>query len=129
MKARIGFLALGFVAISLALAGCSGSSGNGSSPSTSVHATVGSWGSEKQGEPSLTIAEDGAFNGTDGCNSLSGHGLFEGATFAFGNFISTMMACPGVDTWLSKASTATADGDKLVVKDSSGARIGTLDKR
>jgi heat shock protein HslJ len=127
MKARIGFLAL--VVTTLALAGCSGPAGSSSSPSTASHATVGSWGSEKAGQPSLTIAADGAFNGTDGCNSLSGHGMFEGNTFAFGTFISTMMACPDVDTWLSKASTATADGRKLVVKDASGTEIGTLDKR
>jgi heat shock protein HslJ len=128
MKARIGVLALVAVATALTLAGCSGPSGGGASAST-AHATVGSWGSEKQGEPSLTIAEDGAFNGTDGCNSLSGKGTFEGDTFAFGNFITTMMACPGVDTWLSQASTATANGKKLVVKDSTGKQIGTLDKR
>jgi heat shock protein HslJ len=129
MKARIGFLALVALATSLALAGCAGSSSGAGSPSTAAHATVGSWGSEKQGEPSLTIAEDGAFNGTDGCNSLSGRGTFEGDTFALGTFASTMMACPGVDTWMSKASTATADGDKLVVKDAAGTEIGTLDKR
>jgi heat shock protein HslJ len=129
MKARIGVLGLAALAASLVLAGCSGSPGADGSPSVAAHTTVGSWGSQKQGEPSLTIAEDGAFNGTDGCNSMSGKGTFDGDTFAFGDFISTMMACPGVDTWLSHASTATADGRKLVVKDSAGTRIGTLDKR
>ncbi|MFC0716086.1 hypothetical protein [Cellulomonas biazotea] len=41
-------------------------------------------------------------------------------------FAITSMACEGVDTWLSGASTAEVEGDDLVVRDESGEEIGTL---
>jgi len=128
MKTRIGLFAIAAVAASLALAGCSGGAGSGDSPSAST-GTVGSWGADKAGEPSVTIAADGAFNGTDGCNSVSGQGTFAGDGFTFGPMVSTMMACEGVDTWLSKADTAAVQDGELVVLDASGAQIGTLEQR
>ena len=41
---------------------------------------------------------------------------------------STQKACAGVDTWLSKASTATIEGNVMKVKDSNGKVIGGLEK-
>jgi heat shock protein HslJ len=81
------------------------------------------------GQPSLTIASDGAFNGTDGCNSLAGQGTITGDTFSFGVFAATMMACQEVDAWLSKAETATVSGNTLTVLGKDGTVIGTLTKR
>ena len=117
----------------LALAGCSSSSG--STPTTTVTAgasaspVVGSWGENTTGKPSITIASDGSFNGTDGCNTLVGHGTISGEKIEFGHFVTTLMACPDVDTWLSKATSATADGSTLTVLGSDGQKLGTLDQR
>lgn len=87
----------------------------------------GTWGSDASGEPNLTIDDDSSFAGTDGCNRLNGQGTISGDTFRFGNFTTTLMACEGVDTWLSKASTAKViDGD-LVVYDQNDEKIGTLE--
>ena len=111
--------ASGVALATLALAACA----SGSS------AFTGSRGTEEAGQPSLTIAADGSFNGTDGCNSMVGKGTFNGDTFEFGEFASTMMACEGIDTWLSAAGTATVSGGKLAVAASDGTEIGTLAKR
>ena len=37
-----------------------------------------------------------------------------------------MMACEGVDTWLSKAATGNVSGDTMTVLDDGGSTIGTL---
>ena len=102
------------------LAGCAGT--------PSGAALVGTWGSTAASQPNLTIENDGAFSGTDGCNRLSGKGSIDGDTITFGPFASTMMACQGVDEWLAKASSGTAKGSTLVVYDISGNEIGKLDK-
>jgi hypothetical protein len=39
-----------------------------------------------------------------------------------------LKACQGVDEWLNKAATASADGDVLTVKNTRGSKIGTLDR-
>ena len=97
--------------------------------SSSALAFAGSWGEDTPGQPSLTIASDGAFNGTDGCNSLAGQGTINGDTFEFGSFASTLLACQEIDAWLAKADTATVSGDTLTVLDKTGTVIGTLTKR
>lgn len=109
------------VAVIGLLAGCAGTpSGN---------AVVGTWGSTAAKQPNLTIENDGAFSGTDGCNRLTGRGSIDGDSITFGPIASTMMACTGVDEWLGKAVTGTAKGSTLVVYDLSGNQIGTLDKK
>jgi heat shock protein HslJ len=128
------------LAASALLAGCSSGAPAESvaptptpSPSTSASDTAGafagSWGEVEPGQPSLTIAPDGAFNGTDGCNALAGTGKLDGDKFVFGPFASTLMACEGVTPWLNLASTATVSEDELTVFRTDGTQIGTLDKR
>ena len=104
--------------VALILSGCSAQGGG----------VTGKWGSTDAGQPNLTVNSDGAFTGSDGCNSLTGKGTISGNTLTFGPFASTLKACPGVDTWLNKAATASADGDVMMVKNSSGTKIGTLDR-
>ncbi|WP_347350839.1 META domain-containing protein [Intrasporangium sp.] len=114
----------------LALAGCSSGASPTSSPTTPAgNPVAGSWGQENTGKPSITIAEDGSFNGTDGCNSMAGHGKVAGDRFELGAFRITLMACKGVDTWLSRAASASRAGDTLTLFDKGGTQIGTLDKR
>lgn len=89
----------------------------------------GTWGKpDVRGEPSLVLEDDGSLSGSDGCNRLFGDYTVDGDRVEFGVIGSTMMFCEGVDTWLSAASTARVDGDRLVVSDESGAEIGTLDR-
>ena len=117
------------VGVAFVLAGCSATPGGQPSSSSQGAAFVGAWGDDATGKPSLTIAADGAFNGTDGCNALAGTGTFTGGTFVFGPFASTMLACEGVHPWLNLANTASVSGTTLTVYNTAGSRIGTLAKR
>jgi heat shock protein HslJ len=110
-------LALAAVAAVVALSGCS---------SSSASSFVGTWGSTSAGQPNLTIKDDGTFNGNDGCNDMSGKGTFDGDTFTFGPFASTLKACEGVTPWLNLAHTAKVSGDQLVVYGNGEKKIGTL---
>ncbi|MGR0160673.1 META domain-containing protein [Paenarthrobacter nitroguajacolicus] len=112
-------VSLAFTAAIL-VAGCAGS---GTSP------FVGVWGDTSDPKkPSLDLTTDGHATGTDGCNRLTGSWKEDGKTITFGGFASTRMACEGVDTWLSNASTARIQEDgKLAVFSQGGDEIGTLD--
>ncbi|WP_158867051.1 META domain-containing protein [Leifsonia sp. AG29] len=117
---RAGATALAFAAVVLILGGCAGT--------PSGAAVVGDWGSQATGQPHLTIQNDGAFSGSDGCNSLSGKGSINGDVITFGPIASTLKACEGVDEWLGKAASGTVSGKTMTVTDSSGTKIGTLEK-
>ncbi|MDN5794602.1 MAG: META domain-containing protein [Intrasporangium sp.] len=130
MRTRNALVPMLALAATLALTGCSSDASPTNSPTTAAGSPVaGSWGKEATGQPSITIAEDGAFNGTDGCNSMAGHGTLADGKFDLGAFRTTLMACEGIDTWLSKAASATRSGDTLTLFDKDGTQIGTLDKR
>lgn len=114
--------AMGAIAASLLLVGCSTGGTTDSGP-------VGTWGPVGDGLPQLVLAEDGALTGTDGCNNLVGAWTQEGDVIDFGEVASTMMFCEGVDTWLLTLKTGTVDGDTLTILDEGGATIGTLEKQ
>lgn len=105
------------------LAGCSAPS-----PGERV---LGTWG-EGTGaaDPHLVFTEDGRVSGSDGCNSLSGSWRAKDDAVVVSDVASTLMACPGVDTWLRGIAQATLsdDGGRLTVTDDAGTRIGTLDR-
>jgi heat shock protein HslJ len=114
-------LAFAAVALALGLAGCA--AGTGSADVT------GTWGTpDATGTPGLELNADQSVTGTDGCNRLVGTWSLNGDTIEFGTFASTLMACEGVDTWLSGASTATVAGSTMTVQDAGGDDIGTLER-
>lgn len=113
--------AAGFFAVSLALAGCS-SGGGEADP-------AGTWGQSGAGQPQLVLAKDGGLSGTDGCNTLTGTWEKKDDKVSFGPVASTLMACDGVDAWLSALNSATISGTTMTVLDQGGAKIGTLDKQ
>lgn len=120
---RTGLLVVAALVAGVAVAAFTGCSGPGLKP------FVGGWGQTGSGQPSLTITDDGSFQGTDGCNRLTGKGSISGDVFGFGAIASTSMACSGVDTWLSQADTAKVDGTVLVVYTKGGDKIGSLPKQ
>ncbi|SMX69708.1 Heat shock protein HslJ [Brevibacterium linens ATCC 9172] len=89
---------------------------------------VGKWTSPEAGDPFLEFAEDGSLEGSDGCNAIVTSWKVEGDEIAIDSFMTTQKACAGVDTWLSKASTATIEGDVMKIMDSNGKVIGGLEK-
>ena len=63
-------LAAGAVLALLMLAGCAGEEGEARGGSVDP---VGTWGDTTDTTaPSLDLADDGSFSGTDGCNQLNG---------------------------------------------------------
>lgn len=104
------------------IAGCASSSSETSDP-------VGTWGETAEQSPQLVLAEDGSLTGTDGCNGLGGTWEISGDIVVFGPVMSTMMACEGVDTWLSLMTSATVNGDTMTVMGPEGDAIGTLDRQ
>lgn len=104
--------------LALALTGCAG---NGAD-------VYGTWGEKANAKPYLELSDDGSVAGSDGCNRMTGNFTVDGDTVTFGQLASTLMACEGVDTWLSKAETATVDGDTMTVFNTKGDEIGTLDR-
>ena len=105
------------------LAGCS----DGSTDGTPAQDVAGVWGMQStEGIASLELAPDGTATGTDGCNRMTGTWEQDGTQVAFGEWATTRMACPSVDTWLSLAVKATLEGENLVFADENGVEIGTL---
>ena len=108
------------LALTALLSGCASSS--------QPDSVVGSWGSTQHGKPGLVIKADGSFSGTDGCNRMTGTGSIEGSSIVFGTIATTLMACEGVDTWLSRASRGLAGPHTLTIYDATGSVIGTLNE-
>ena len=107
-------------AVSLTSAGLAGCS--------SSDTVVGTWGEDREGQPSLTFEEDGKVSGTDGCNRLTSSWTQDGKDISFSPVASTMMACPDVDAWLSGLDSATLDGDTLTILGADGETLGTLER-
>ena len=113
---RIRGLAVSALMVSaLLLPGCS-----------SATSPVDDWGVDEPGQPQLTLSEDGRVSGTDGCNRLMGSWEEAGDSIQLSEIASTLMACEGVDTWLSGAQSLKVDGDTLHVFAAGGRELGTL---
>lgn len=109
-------------------AGCASGDQSGDSGAAGGGSPVGAWGSTAAQSPNLTFTDDGTVSGSDGCNRLSGSWTQDGETVKLGQMVSTLKACPGVDTWLTTAVSATVDGDTLRISDEGGTEIGTLER-
>ncbi|WP_411734458.1 META domain-containing protein [Paeniglutamicibacter sp.] len=89
-------------------------------------AVIGQWGGATEGSPVLWFAPGGRFNGHDGCNSLTGTWSGSGQEFELRDMTMTLIGCPGMDTWLSRATEVRVDGETLRVIDKDGLDIGSL---
>jgi heat shock protein HslJ len=124
------------------LGGCASSGGGADGDDTSPEPTesaatltteilTGTWGSEDEQKPNLVFADDGAVSGSDGCNRLVGSWTLEGDAVTFSQLATTLMACEGVDTWLSGATSAklvAGEDDELQIFDADDKEIGTLER-
>ncbi|MEV7694175.1 META domain-containing protein [Microbacterium sp. NPDC089189] len=122
-------ISLVLVAAAAALTACATpTAGSSASPDADADATVvtGTWGDA--GAEHLVLEADGSLAGSDGCNRLGGTYTVDADEITVSLGFSTLMACPGVDTWLRDVATATVDGDVLVVRDVDANEIGTLSR-
>ncbi len=121
--------AFGLLAAGISLfTACAGGTpvGSGDQPEPS-DAILGTWGSTGERQPHL-VFDNGSVTGTDGCNGISTTYSVDGDTITLSRFMSTKMACPGVDTWLQSVRTVELDGDALLVRNAAGDHIGTLER-
>jgi heat shock protein HslJ len=112
------------MALALTTASCTGSDND--PPTEDSIATT--WGSEEEGQPHVTFADDGSVSGSDGCNQLAGNWSFSDDTIVTDNLATTLKACEGIDTWLSGFATAVVEGDQLIVSGPDGEEIGVLQR-
>lgn len=89
-------------------------------------AVIGQWGRAAEGSEVLSFAPEGRFNGYDGCNTLTGSWTGSGRAFELHEMTKTLIGCPGIDTWLSRAAAVEIDGETMRVTDKDGKDIGTL---
>lgn len=90
---------------------------------------VGYWAERRTStSPFLSLAADGTFTGSDGCNTLVGSWTFtDDEQIVFGETASTLVACEGVDTWLNQAATARVQANVMSVQSADGTVIGQLE--
>lgn len=116
-------------AAALALSGCAPGASTPGTGAAGGPNPVGSWGTiDSTGVPFLTFVEGGQFSGSDGCNNLSGAWELDGTTIDFENVATTLMACEGVNTWLSRLDEATISGTTMTILDDADKVIGTLER-
>jgi len=88
---------------------------------------VGTWGDpEAAATPSLVLEKDGSLTGTDGCNHLTGRWSESDGQVVFADVASTLMACEGVDTWLSGGAYAFLQAGVMSVYAADGLQLGQL---
>ena len=104
----------------LGLAGCA------TAPGQEGASVVGQWGGVPDGAPVLVFSGEGTVTGNDGCNTLTGSWKQANDVITLENMATTLMACEGVDTWLSRASTVKVHGMNLMVFDAQDKEIGVL---
>ncbi|UFS58862.1 META domain-containing protein [Subtercola endophyticus] len=115
-------------------------SSNGTTSTTLVRSTdptvgpqgwpIGYWTETRTPtSPFLSISADRTFSGNDGCNVMGGSwapGSGGSQSVTFSKVTSTMMFCEGVDTWLSRAASATVQGSVMTVSAADGTVLGQL---
>ncbi|MCQ9367062.1 META domain-containing protein [Brevibacterium sp. 91QC2O2] len=130
MKRGMIVFALGAVC-ALALTACGGGGAASSSGGDSTPTIEGKWKAEDPRDAYLEFgAPDGdgkgSYKGKDGCNSIAGTFTMQADNADVKQGPSTLMACPGVNDWLSKIGSLSIAGDNMTVKDDKGKEIGTL---
>jgi heat shock protein HslJ len=89
---------------------------------------IGLWSESSETDaPFLSIAADGSFTGSDGCNSLFGSWeLADDGAVLFSDVASTRKFCEGVDTWLSLAAKGRVLSGVMSIEDATGLVLGEL---
>jgi len=134
LASAIGACLLGLGALALLAACATGSSPGSESTPTGAPATntdiVGTWVVSPEEaattEPFLTVAADGSWAASDGCNVVSGTWeLAADGTLTTTAGPSTLIACDGkpLPALFTNATSASIDGDTLVLQDSAGETI------
>ena len=124
MNMRRATFVLALIAPAALLAGCATNAGAQLMNTDDIIGVT--FASSEKGEPFLEFANDGSYRGSDGCNGIGGTYTVEDDELVLKPGLSTLMACPGVDTWVRGAKSVKLGDDALIVFDKGGSEIGTL---
>jgi len=105
----------------LALAACSGAG-------TSDHSLEGKFGGASAENPFIVFSADGTMSGNDGCNNFTGRWERDAHEVHLDVGAMTLMACPDVDTWLSRAAHGTLEDSTLTLRDAQDRTLGSLER-
>lgn len=122
-------IGIGIGVLALVATGCAPSQPpimNPTAPANVTDDPVGQWGEIADGEPHLTISDDGTMTGHDGCNGIGGRWELEAGVVQFTETYMTLIMCEGMDAWLSSLRTAVSDGGTISIRGEGGDVIGVL---
>lgn len=86
----------------------------------------GRWESTETGTPHLVFAASGEVRGSDGCNRIASAYVCTEHGARITPFLTTQMACLGVDPWLGAVREVRPVGEELAVLDGGGHELGRL---
>ena len=118
MRALVTFAMAGIILL--------GTSGCAQQQAPASENIIGQWVQKTDATTMLDFAADETFTGNDGCNSLHGSWSEKERVITLENTAMTLMACQGVDTWLSMAHTIEIAGDQLKITNAQSKEIGVL---
>ena len=126
-RRRLALFAATSGALALLVAGCASgqpsASSGGDQPAADV---VGTWAGTGDKPASLTLAEDGSLDGTDGCNRATGRYTVDGSQVSFILNPMTLKACLGVTVSFNGLDHGTVAGDSITLYTHDGTELTTL---
>ncbi|GGI40598.1 hypothetical protein GCM10010988_29880 [Cnuibacter physcomitrellae] len=124
---RLTLFATTSAAFALLLGGCASGAASPSSGGEQPAADVaGTWAGTGDKPASLTLAEDGSLDGTDGCNRTTGHYTLDGSQVSFDLDPTTLKACLGVTLSFTALDHGRVDGDSITLYTYDGTELTTL---
>ena len=91
-----------------------------------THEIIGRWAAEQNERAFLEFQEDGRLRGSDGANTIATSWSDEAEGLMVKPSMTTLMAAPGMLTWVTRARRVAPDGDRLEVFDAADKHVGTL---
>ncbi|WP_209325221.1 META domain-containing protein [Brevibacterium renqingii] len=91
-----------------------------------THEVVGRWAAEKNDRAFLAFLEDGTVRGSDGANAIATSWSEEAEGLMIAPSMTTLMAAPGMLTWVPKARRVEPDGNRLNLFDTADNHLGVL---
>jgi hypothetical protein len=91
-----------------------------------THEIIGRWAAEQNERAFLEFQADGRLRGSDGANTIATSWSDEAEGLMVKPSMTTLMAAPGMLTWVTRARRVAPDGDRLDVFDAADKHVGTL---
>src|SRR5699024_6740860 len=91
-----------------------------------THEIIGRWAAEQNERAFLEFQEDGRLRGSDGATTITTSWSDEAEGLMVKPSMTTLMAAPGMLTWVTSARRVAPAGARLDVFDAAAKHVGTL---